>query len=469
MFCQSDIFEDAEDILCPLAREIKETGWRQIKKLCIENDCQFCDQLRPPSDDSEQERHEDGFLIWPRRYQGSIYDVKSVYRSDSPPQFPLEKLPADLIQYLIRYFLVADEPITNPQLQNKKWHQKDPGTAAYTEGGVVRYKWSKYMRPAILATNKTYHLMGSRMLYRYNTFRFTRLVAQANNQWADFCTRTGERSRTEVVPLDEFLKTKVSLFDASGLYPTTRVSRSFWIKNVIIEDSDLDSDHYAKRGISKLKSRVCSPDKYRYVFYIINKFIRFGGKISDLTITIDEEEPGVLEQLNFEEALVSQSQISEEESEQWESFIENVKDKVWTKNWIFTHEKVPAKRVSIDHIHIRGTDALNGGDLKFRYFEGRSIKMDGTHVSGSYAPTNKVAKSIVKYFNSFYDTTLLRRWPIISFTGRFHQRRLKEDGSWVPDDELDGWLAKEAQQAFESTDPDEEAGEDIAQEVPPPS
>ncbi|KAL5331987.1 hypothetical protein ACEPPN_001530 [Leptodophora sp. 'Broadleaf-Isolate-01'] len=458
MFCQYDIFDDLEDILCPLGREIKETGWCQIKNLCAKNECQICDQLYYWNDDGEQEGHEVGFLIWTRTHQGSISDVKSMKHSDSPPQVPIEALPTDLIQYLIRFMLVADEPITNPHVQNQKWSQKDPNTHEYTERGVIKYKWSRYLRPAILATNKTYHSLGIKMLYQYNTFRFTRLVAQANNDWAEFCIRSKKNPKLDSYLLEDFLKTKVRLFDTPGASRPTRVRRSLLIKKLLVEDSDLDSDHYAKRGISKLPPRVCPTDKQRYVFYIVNKFIKLGGKLRDLTITMDDEEPGLVDQLIFEEAVMYHSEQSEE---RWQNFVEKSRHKVWSKNWSFVEQKVQPNTVAVDYVNVRGTDATSGGDLKFRYFEGRSRKINGIHVSGNYVPTSKVAKCLLKYFKTCCKIGLVQHLSIVSFTGKFTQRRLKDDGTWVSDDNLDDWLAERARQALEMTGMDGEE-EDVS-------
>ncbi|KAH9214291.1 hypothetical protein DL95DRAFT_504207 [Leptodontidium sp. 2 PMI_412] len=411
MFCQYDIFDDLEDILCPLGREIKESGWCQIKNLCAKNECQICDQLYYWNDDGDQEGHE-----------------------------------------------VADEPITNPHVQNQKWSQKDPNTHEYTERGVIKYKWSRYLRPAILATNKTHHSLGIKMLYQYNTFRFTRLVAQANNDWAEFCIRSKKNPKLDSYLLEDFLKTKVRLFDTPGASRPTRVRRSLLIKKLLVEDSDLDSDHYAKRGISKLPPRVCPTDKQRYVFYIVNKFIKLGGKLRDLTITMDDEEPGLVDQLIFEEAVMYHSEQSEE---RWQNFVEKSRHKVWSKNWSFVEQKVQPNTVAVDYVNVRGTDATSGGDLKFRYFEGRSRKINGIHVSGNYVPTSKVAKCLLKYFKTCCKIGLLQQLPIVSFTGKFTQRQLKDDGTWVSDDNLDDWLAERARQALEMTGMDGEE-EDVS-------
>ncbi|KAG4430122.1 hypothetical protein IFR05_014393 [Cadophora sp. M221] len=308
------------------------------------------------------------------------------------------------------------------------------------------------------------------MLYQYNTFRVTRLVAQANNDWADFCTGPPKKgSDPDMNLLDDFLKSKVRLFRTPGASRTTRVGRSCMIKKLIIEDSDLDSDYYSKRGIAKFPPLMCPIDKQRFVFYIINKFFRFGGKLRELTITMDEEEPGILGQLTFEGEVVSLIERAAEGSddkeavrERWANFMASSRQtEVWTKNWHFKDEEVMAMTAAVEYVIVRGTGA-SGGDLKFRYFRGRTTRRDrGIHVSGNYAPTSKVAKCLLKYFKTCREKGLLRYFPVLSFTGKFDQRRLRDDGTWVSDDNLDDWLAKRAQPALEITDEDGKEGDGL--------
>ena len=128
--------------------------------------------------------------------QGSIWTAAAPPFSHDPHQLPLHKLPEGVVQLILRFMLVAEEPITNPHLQNVacyEWRQSPESHVSYhlTEMNVVKYTWSTFLRPAILATCKQFYRLGVRMLYQYNTFRFTGLVSQAQTSWATRCTRDG--------------------------------------------------------------------------------------------------------------------------------------------------------------------------------------------------------------------------------------------------------------------------------------
>lgn len=100
----------------------------------------------------------------------------------TPIPFDFERLPLDLKYYMLRFMLVSGEPITNPFLQN-----------VAATNGTIKYSWSKFMRPNLIATNKEYYKIGMKMLYKYNTFRFTRLVTKAPEKWANwFMTTIGD-------------------------------------------------------------------------------------------------------------------------------------------------------------------------------------------------------------------------------------------------------------------------------------
>ncbi|KAL2065295.1 hypothetical protein VTL71DRAFT_2964 [Oculimacula yallundae] len=512
MHCQWDIYEAVDEISCPKGREIKETGWCWLRDFCTDTSCQFCDGLR----DHFKGIDEDGkprevYLIWSRGYQSTIYDIKSMQVSDHLPQFPIEDLPRDLWHYILKFMLVSDETITNPYLQHQKWYKTDPEADEETEGGIINYSWSKYLRPSILATNKFYHFMGTKFLYRYNTFRFTRLVAQTGHLWADFCTRSKKHKAVDLI--DKFLEFEHCLMDTPGedtpeedsleedtseegtsredspkedrseggtpregtpeedtseedtltlredtpqdqatqseVEQPTKVSRSYLLRKVVVEDSDLDSDYYAKRGISKMKPLVCSKDRYRYLFYIFNKFVRFGGDLSDLTITIDEEEPGVLDQIDFEEHLISPKQSSQqqEEREAWKNTFLMKSRKAVTTKWKFITTSERAKPLTIKHIYIRGTDAVAGGILSFEHPQSWRETLGGIRVSGNYFATSRVARSMLRYFEGRHVAGWLKNSPIVSFSGKFSQRRLKSDGTFVPDDELEAWTANEEDEA----------------------
>ena len=72
----------------------------------------------------------------------------------------------------------------------------------------------------------------------------------------------------------------------------------------MIHDSDNDNDLYAKLGLGKLKGRIFLADRSMTIFHIVNRFTRWGANSADLTINIDEEEPGVADHVRFEQNLI---------------------------------------------------------------------------------------------------------------------------------------------------------------------
>ena len=298
-------------------------------------------------------------------YQGSIWEATPLPFSHYPPQLSLHMLPEDVVQLILRFMLVAEEPITNPHLQNVacyKLRQSPESQASYHLEGtdVVKYTWSKFLRPAILATCKQYYRLGVRMLYQYNTFRFTRLVSQVNNSLATRCARDGSVRPGDKDYLNEFLSSKHQIVTPYGIALVVERSRLF--KKVIIHDSDNDNDPYAKRGLGKLKVRSFPADRYMTIFDIISRFTRWGSSLLDLTINIDEDEPGVADHIRFEQNFV-RSRTSASKRRQWQAYMKQQEGKSWTKYWSLLTEKVPTKRVRIQYVLVRGTDALADGHL----------------------------------------------------------------------------------------------------------
>ncbi|PVH78487.1 hypothetical protein DL98DRAFT_533784 [Cadophora sp. DSE1049] len=438
MHCPHAIYEDAEDITCPMAREIKDTGWSQIKNWCVEGPCRFCDKLcHYNNDDDDRSKYRSGFLIWPMGHQGTIWDVQALERRDLPPQMPLYNLPEDVVQLILRFMLVAQEPITNPHLQNKIWYERLPssqsgGPVRVAERGVVKYTWSKYLRPAMLATCDRYYRMGVVMLYQYNTFHFTRLVSQANNLWADRCT-LGPSAMAGDNPLNDFLAFKHRLFISSNKTLVSQRSRQF--KIVIIHDSDNDNDFYAKRGI-------------------------------DLIITIDEEEPEITDHLRFEQKLISRSWSSTDEGQKWGNPAETAERKSWAKNWSLSNQMKIARGMHVEHILVRGTDALGGGNLRFNHLSGRTAKLDSINISGRYLPTSKVAKGLIDHLAICYNLGFLINHPVVSFTGKLNQRQLMNDGSFVEDEKLDQWLAENFRRESQIRDTEEQQVAEFTDQLP---
>jgi len=89
--------------------------------------------------------------------------------------------------------------------------------------------------------------------------------------------------------------------------------------------------------------------------------------------------------------------------------MEQQERKAWTENWSFSTKKVPTRRVCIEHVLVRGTDALVEGYPDFSDSIGRSAKLEKVHVSGNYTPSSKVAKYLTNYFSESYKIGLLAK------------------------------------------------------------
>ncbi|CZT08032.1 uncharacterized protein RAG0_13267 [Rhynchosporium agropyri] len=477
MHRQTDIQERIQDIKCPKGREIKETGWCRLKDLCG-GECRLCDQLIA-STPILPRNYPDIYAEWRKKCQGSIYDLGrltfSTLEEAQPDRFPIEDLPTDLWIQVLRVMLVSEEPITNPHLQNENTldHAEllNAESGPTNEGVIVKYNCFKYLRPNLMATSKRYWSTGMQMLYGQNTFRFTRLIHQAGRMWLHL---TPHHSYHNPNALDRFLTFKhCPIYTPEQLLnPTAHVNRSFLLQKVIIEGSDLDNDFYAKRGVSQIMPRTPTVRKYAYLFHLMKRFMMFGGNLTDLTITIDEEEPEVLEQIAQEEYLQSRPPkepgvvmttrdkygiIYKEQGNVLETTDKHGARKVWN---ISSSYFPAALRLSVDYIHVRGTSVVAGGDVRFLCPGSNLMSSKGipVRVTGSYAPTSRVARALVSCIAGYKANSWLWGDPTVSFTGRFNQRRLRDDGTYVSDDKLEAWVAKNAQEALEQAEAEEVEG-----------
>ncbi|KAK2629525.1 hypothetical protein QTJ16_000345 [Diplocarpon rosae] len=430
MFDADCIYEGMEDIPCPVARQVKAKGWGKIQEWCGP-ECHFCCLLESNHLDEESGNLRHGFLIWPATREGSILDVaEAKYRSSCPP-FNIESLPRDLQQYLLRFMLVAVEPITNPFISRGK--QKIPAG----ETIQVRHTWSKYMRPGLLATNKRFYRCGMSMLYGYNTFRFTRLVEDLPVKGIWTCQLSGPLE-AKADAFDRFL----SFQHQRILSPEKRnVNRSLLLRNIILTDSDLDCDEYSRKGIARLCSVKPCVDKLRYVFWYISKLARYGVHLHNLIITVDEEEPMTAQTIAYESGRIMLHKADEATVTKWKKA--DKLQKSLTDTWTTTWEQRRWKDVGMEiaSIQVRGTDIFAGGGVRFAVADEWSTKTLESHC----LPTSRVAKGLVEYFQSNHRIRQLRNHPIISFSGRFTERRLREDGTVVAVDKVDEWLQELAE------------------------
>ncbi|OWP00199.1 hypothetical protein B2J93_5769 [Marssonina coronariae] len=430
MFDPDRIYEDLEDIACPIARPIKVQGWTEIRERCVQ-ECHFCRLLEYHHVDEERGNLRHGFLIWPTKKEGSIFDVAGPkYRNNHPP-FNIEDMPWDLQQYILRFMLVAIEPVTNPFLPR--------GEQEFSGGEKIqiKHRWSKYMRPGILATNKNFYQRGMDMLYGYNIFCFTRLVEDLPVKGLWTCQLCGP-SDTRAKALDKFL----SFHHQRILSPEKKkVNRSSLIRNLLLTDSDLDCDRYHRQGIARICQVEPCVDKLRFVFWYISKLARYGAKLHNLIITVDEEEPMTTQTLAYESGRITLHTADEAGVMKWKE-AEKLQESL-TQTWVTKRERPKWTDVGmvIASIQVRGTDVFAGGVMKFAVRNEWSKETLQSHC----LPTNRVAKGVMEYFESTYRIGHLKNRPIISFSGRFDQRRLREDGTLVPVEKVDEWLKELAE------------------------
>jgi len=124
------------------------------------------------------------------------------------------RLPHELILTFLEFFLVALGGITNPWRKNDYLRSGDPS---------VNYQWGKYLRPAILATNKEVYEIGINFLYGSNQFYFTQRVSSVPGmvnqpyEVAEFCAQPLlSPDDDQDVNRSEFMKNIVFLYSDSA-------------------------------------------------------------------------------------------------------------------------------------------------------------------------------------------------------------------------------------------------------------
>lgn len=113
---------------------------------------------------------------------------------------------------IVKQMLVSDGVITNPWMQ----HNLDQDQHTYQE-----YGWNEWVNLSFLAVSKEWHEIGVKMLYEYNTFRFTRQVPAIG--YRNLVNRTRSflaKQRTIYSPTED----------------PKRVTRASLIKHIIIQD-----------------------------------------------------------------------------------------------------------------------------------------------------------------------------------------------------------------------------------------
>lgn len=274
------------------------------------------------------------------------------------------------------------------------------------------------------------------MLYGYNRFRITRLVAQSGNQWGSFCILRND-SNHDQDHLNDWLSAKHRVLIGQERHI---VRRSTLIRNLIIEDSDVDSDFYAKRGIARLVAKESPVDKHRLMLWILGKMARRGGTIRNLTVTVDEGDPGVAALAEVEQD--SCWYLDQAKQLEWVVKTCNDLSPLLDRKWTIATRKQFCSKLNVENIHIRGTDIFGEGMTDFDV---------GRH---KCVPTGQVAKAVQRLLFGLSRGVLFHNEPNVSFLGRFVQRRLKDDGSWVSDEELEEWMeGSKAKEVLRDTDP----------------
>ncbi|KAJ5040570.1 uncharacterized protein L3040_006222 [Drepanopeziza brunnea f. sp. 'multigermtubi'] len=329
--------------------------------------------------------------------------------SDCPP-IDINELPLDLKHLLLRFMLVSEEPITNPFLQDTD-----------TSYGRIKYGWSKYMRPNILATNKEFYEIGMKMLYGYNTFRFTRLVAQAPPEY----WRGGMES------VGRFLEREHRLMLDPG---KKTIRRSQLIKNFIISDSDLERDEHAKRGIARKPRADPAGDQTRYMLWYLWKLVRYGCDLHNLTITADADSPATLATLEHEAGRVGYHQLSGDGQSRWvKSEAARARNHA---HWTAFRKHWTDEGLRVAHVHVRGADAFAGGRMAFA----PEMREAATGIwSAKPLPTSSVAMAVTGFFEHMFTAGFVLNRPIISFSGRFTQRWPGDEAEDEAEDEDGIW------------------------------
>ncbi|KAF8862504.1 hypothetical protein BDZ45DRAFT_799003 [Acephala macrosclerotiorum] len=192
---------------------------------------------------------------------------------------PFPRLHEDLKVLVLQASLLANGPITNPCVWNKA------GSGEGQESNSEEYQCSFGLNLNVLAASKEMNRLGIDVLYKHNQFRFTRRVS----------SRVGQTTTTRSILL--FLSQIVTTFDENR--PATQQTVGRLIKEVVLQDSDLESDMLAEKGFGRVLSSQhqsgTAPESIslRWSLAVLRRLSAAGSVLNNLVITIDEEEPGV--------------------------------------------------------------------------------------------------------------------------------------------------------------------------------
>lgn len=314
-----------------------------------------------------------------------------------------QDLPGEIVDLMLEFMLVSEEPITNPWAQRMRTtkteyrNEDESGDATGSNVSatnnqssisqnksykkvVVQYSWSKYLRPALLATCKEYHKKGTNLLYGLNTFQFTRLMGQlGQDDWSIF---VGGKTVKNTDAFSEFLCFKHK--SLLSLYPemTHSPMRLHLIRKLFLEDSDVEGTSKFNLG-SKLQGtqyREYLNDKLSWQFYMVNRLEAWGACLNQLVLTFDDQdEPVVSQHLRFETEVRKMRRIPFESQtrhltpdgcfarrERQEMFYsprwnivepwgapDTIVDNSWTRRWVV-----------VDRLIVRGASQLNQNALR---------------------------------------------------------------------------------------------------------
>ncbi|CZR63860.1 uncharacterized protein PAC_13757 [Phialocephala subalpina] len=290
------------------------------------------------------------------------YDTRQIF---APPSFPRfehafgkwQELLEEAVDLMLEFMLVSAEPITNPWIQKMRTmmteHESEDtfssnsgGTTTFLSGAqtplynkrvVIEYSWSKYLRPALLATCKEYHRKGTNLFDAFS----------------------------------EFLNFKHE--SLRSLYPgmTHSPMRLHLVRKLSLEDVDLRGRRY--RGYLN--------DKLSWQFYMVNRLEAWGACPNQLVLTFDDRDEPVVSTSQVRNGYAQKEKCAEifysphwNIVEPW-GIVDNTFDNSWTQRWVVA-----------DRLIIRGVSQLNHNIM-------RSYFQDGTAV-----PNNPLAVLIENWF-----------------------------------------------------------------------
>jgi len=301
----------------------------------------------------------------------------------------------DIKLYFLKYVLVTDKPISNPNVRNGV---KD------SEGRVYKDNWRADLNVQILGTCRELYEPGMKLLYGQNTFRFSHELS-----FSPFF-------RPHVSSISQFFldDQRTRSFKTMRLAPL----RQQLIKNVLLEYSDNErNDEYAAAGYAKpMPDRMDVEDQFDWLKQTLAE-MSMGldwfepGRLQSLIFTIDAQHPDLLKIFDKCFARRRKSDFLFIES------IDKVKD---SKNREFFKSLIDKESgdlhyrepILIKKVIVRGVNPPVEGD-------------GGVITTTSRFP--EYAKKLLS-ISEF-------RAEKIHFTGEFKARRIRQDGSLIPDSE----------------------------------